>query len=102
MKFGGRLRTLRIERGLSQKSVATAISVSVNAISQYETDKRFPDQDVLVRLCTYYKISADYLLGLTDIHRSPNTPGEILSWIIDSQQHEAIEKIIAMLTEKEK
>ena len=39
MKFGERLRTLRIERGLSQKTVATAISVSINAISQYETDK---------------------------------------------------------------
>lgn len=102
MEFGNRLRDLRIEKGISQKDVAKALSISVNAISQYETNKRFPDQDVLVKLCKFYKISADYLLGLTDCHRSPNTSKEILSGVISSQQHEAIAKIIAMLNEKEK
>lgn len=102
MEFGNRLRKLRIEKGLSQKEVALEISVSVNAISQYETDKRFPDQDVLIKLCKFYRISADYLLGLTDYRRSPNTSKEIMSGVINSQQHEAIEKIIEMLIEKEK
>ena len=43
MEFGSRLRKLRNQNGLSQKEVAIAISVSVNAISQYETNKRFPE-----------------------------------------------------------
>lgn len=102
MEFGKRLRELRIKKGISQKDVAEALSISVNAISQYETNKRFPDQEVLVKLCKFYKISADYLLGLTDCHRSPNTPEEIISEVISNQQHEAIAKIVAMLIEKEK
>ena len=101
MEFGNRLSKLRNQNGLSQKEVAIAISVSVNAISQYETNKRFPEADVLVRLCKYYKISADYLLGLTEQQRSPQTTGEVLENTLSREQHVILDELIKMLNKEE-
>ena len=101
MEFGNRLRKLRNQNGLSQKEVAIAISVSVNAISQYETNKRFPEPDVLVHLCKYYKISADYLLGLTEQQRSPQTTGEVLENTLSREQHVILDELIKMLNKEE-
>ena len=56
MSFGSRLRELRIEKGISQKAVAADMGVSITTISQYESDSRFPNKDILRRLCIYYKI----------------------------------------------
>ena len=73
MSFGSRLKELRIERNSSQKEVAEDIGISITAISQYESNSRFPNEDILKRLCLYYNISSDYLLELTDTRCSiPN------------------------------
>lgn len=71
MSFGRRLKELRKENRISQKQVAQDIGISVTAISQYESDSRFPNEDTLRRLCMYYCISSDYLLGLTNAKHSP-------------------------------
>ncbi len=102
MSFGKRLRELRIERNLSQKEIADAVDISINAISQYENCKRFPDEKILIKLCDFYKISADYLLGLTSIKHSPMTVEEVRNNIIDSTQHVALEKFLDVLVKKEK
>ena len=65
-KFSIRLRDLRIEKKLKQKDVADAIGVTVRAISNYEAGIREPSFDVLLTLCSYFDVSADYLLGRTD------------------------------------
>lgn len=67
MNFGERLRIIRTERGLSQRQIAEALGVSVNSISQYENGKRFPDEKTIVGLCEFFKVSADYLFGLSDL-----------------------------------
>ena len=95
MEFGNRLRKLRNQNGLSQKEVAIAISVSVNAISQYETNKRFPEPDVLVRLGKYY------LLGSTEQQRSPQTTGEVLENTLSREQHVILDELIKMLNKEE-
>ena len=56
-----------------------------------------------MKICEYYKISADYLFGLTNIKHSPMTREEIKNGMtIDSEQHAALEKILDMLVYKEK
>ena len=77
MSFGSRLKELRIEQNASQKDVADDIGISITAISQYESDSRFPNEETLKRLCLYYKISSDYLLGLTDTKHAPLSKEEI-------------------------
>lgn len=70
ISFVSRLKGLRIENHISQTQVALDIGISTTTISQYESDRRFPNEETLKRLCIYYKISSDYLLGLTDAKHS--------------------------------
>ena len=61
-----RLKELRQEKGVSQETVAKAVHVMQHTISQYETGAREPSNEILVALCDFYDVSADYLLGRTD------------------------------------
>lgn len=61
--FGKRLKQIRIENGYSQKQVATDMKMTYSAMSQYETGKRTPKNDILIKLATYFDVSVDYLLG---------------------------------------
>lgn len=64
--MGNRLKSLRVEKKLTQKQVADRIGLAVSAISSYESDSRYPSYDVLVRLAHIFHVSTDYLLGMTN------------------------------------
>ena len=64
--FGQRLKQIRLENNLRQKDLSNEINVSVIALSYYETDKREPNLRVIRLICTYFNVSSDYLLGLSD------------------------------------
>lgn len=59
-----RIREVRLQSGISQKELATAIGVAPNTLSQYESGKRAPDFDTMGRISDYLHVSVDYLLGL--------------------------------------
>ena len=61
-----RLKKLREENMLTQKTVADFLHVRQNTYSQYETGQRQIPIDNLIELADFYKVSVDYLLGLTD------------------------------------
>lgn len=62
----GRIRDMRVDRGLTQDEIAKILHVSQNTYSQYEIGtSRFP-LDAVVKLAEYYGVSVDYLVGLTD------------------------------------
>ena len=61
-----KLKLLRKEKGISQKVVAKALGITLSAYSNYEQGIREPSNDILVKLCKYFCVSADYLLGLED------------------------------------
>lgn len=96
MSFGSRLKELRIERNSSQKEVADDIGISITAISQYESDSRFPNEEMLKRLCMYYKISSDYLLGLTNTKHAPFSTDEIPKKTLSPKQVDYIYDLIAL------
>ena len=58
-----KLRTLRLQFGLSQKQVADRIGVSPSIVSGYETGERTPSVDNLLALSYLFRVSTDYLLG---------------------------------------
>lgn len=64
--FGKKLKELRTEKNLTCKDVATAIGLTKNAITNYETGLREPSLTVLKELCNFYDVTADYLIGRTD------------------------------------
>lgn len=61
MKMIG-LREIRKQKGLSQLKVAMDLSISREALSYYESGKRNPDLNMLIRLSDYFNVSIDYLI----------------------------------------
>ena len=66
VKFAEKLKNLRLEKGLSQKSVALSLGVSPTCYAGYEQGYREPDLTTLKKLCLFFETSADYLLGITE------------------------------------
>ena len=62
-----RLKKCRNEKGMSQQEIANALNVQRQIISYYETGKRQPNITDIVKLAELYNISADYILGLSDV-----------------------------------
>lgn len=64
--FGIRLKELRKNNNLTQQELADKMSLVKSSISAYEKSAKYPSVEVLVKLCHYFNVSADYLLGLSD------------------------------------
>ena len=64
--MGEKLKSLRIEKNLTQKQVADRIGLAISAVSSYESGTRYPSYDVLVKLARIFHVSTDYLLGMTN------------------------------------
>lgn len=71
-KFGERLFKLREERGETQLQLAQAIGITRQSLSRYETNERTPNIDLIYSIAKHFNVSADYLLGLSDV-QSVNT-----------------------------
>ena len=61
-----RLKQLREEADISQKVLADYLNIRQNTYSQYENGQRQLPIEALIKLSRYYKVSTDYILGLTD------------------------------------
>lgn len=61
-----RLKQSRIELNYTQKQVADACGLTKNAITNYESGFREPSIEVLIKLCDFLNVSADYLIGRVD------------------------------------
>lgn len=67
-----RLRFLRTERGESLEKIAQYLNVTIQTISNYETEKRDMTPDTILKLSEYFQVSTDYLLGRTDVRNNIN------------------------------
>ena len=65
--FGNRLRDLRERRDLTQREVSSHIGCSCKVLSNYELDKREPDFQTLVKICDFFEVTTDYMLGRTEV-----------------------------------
>ena len=60
------MRELRCEKGLRQEDLAGAINVSQQTISRIENGMNSIPADILIHLSKYFRVSADYILKLSD------------------------------------
>lgn len=61
-----RLRECRKENNLTQWEVAVYCDITERAYQNYELASREPRVEILMRIARFYKVSIDYLVGLTD------------------------------------
>ena len=60
--IGKRLKELREDKGLKQEELAKYLSISPSAIGMYETNKREPNDNILLQIADFFNVSTDYLL----------------------------------------
>ena len=65
--IGERLQEIRKDHNDTQQSLADKLHATLFAVRCWEQNKSDPSHDTLVAICRLYDVSADYLLGLTDI-----------------------------------
>ena len=66
MEYAQNLRYLREYVGKTQAEIAAILHTTQQYYASYETGKRPLPLDRLYILCEYYKVSADYILGLPE------------------------------------
>lgn len=62
--FAERLALLMKDRGVTQSVLSDAAGVTRQAISQYVTGEVQPNAEKIYKICKYFNVSADYMLGL--------------------------------------
>lgn len=64
--FGQRISKLRKDYGETQLALAEQLGIKKNQVSEIERGNRTTSAERIALICRHYKVSADYLLGLTD------------------------------------
>lgn len=62
VKHGHRIRELRIQRGITQETLAEALNISFEHLSKLERGRRGCSIDLMLELGEYFNVSIDYLL----------------------------------------
>lgn len=91
--MGEKLKSLRIEKKLTQKQVSDRIGLAISAVSSYESGSRYPSYDVLIKLARIFHVSTDYLLGITDT-RNVDVSG------LNDSEIELVSQLVNMLRNK--
>lgn len=60
--LGQRLKTLRKERGATQKDIAQILGISFQQLNKYESGQNLPPADMLGRLARALGVTTDYLI----------------------------------------
>ena len=67
MTFGEKLKLLREEKELNQTQLGHAVNMTQRKVSYLENDRYEPSVEDIRSLCSYFNVSADYLLGFPKI-----------------------------------
>lgn len=76
--LGDNLRKLRKERNLIQQEVADFLKVNRVTYTQYELNKREPDNETLQRLSTFFGVTPNDLLNATPTPPREKKPKDLL------------------------
>jgi len=64
--FSGRLRELRIARGLTQPALAKELGLLKQRVNNWELGIALPPLEMAISLADYFDVSLDYLAGRSD------------------------------------
>ncbi len=65
--IGELLAEIRKDHGDKQTDLAQKLNISVATVRSWEQEKSSPPHEMLVAICRLYNVSADYLLGLSNV-----------------------------------
>jgi Predicted transcriptional regulators len=76
---GFRIKILRSEKEITQNDLAKYLSVTRMVVTNWETNRTFPDPQSLMMMADYFGVSVDYLLCRTNIR----PPAHLVTNIVD-------------------
>lgn len=89
--IGDMIAELRQDHGLRQKDLAQVLHLAESSISNFETGQRLPKSDSICRICDFFNVSADYLLGRAETNLSPDVMAQ------EYIKGESVEKLLDKL-----
>lgn len=69
MQYIRRIRDLREDADLTQQQVAAVLGTSQTMYARYERGANELPIHHLLKLCSLYNVSSDYILGLSDLQK---------------------------------
>lgn len=90
--FAQRLTKLMENGGVTQQKLAAAIGTTRQAVAQYADGLVLPNIEKLYKMAKFFNVSADYLLGISDIQTQDNEIRDIHTTLGLSEQ--AIDTLI--------
>lgn len=76
-----KLKMLRLESGKSQDDLAKELGISRSCLANYETGKRQPDNEMLVKIADIFHVLTDYLVDRTQYRNFDFSMQEISEFI---------------------
>ena len=70
--FSARLKNLRTAKNITQKELALLIGLDRTSVTKWETKGVVPDPQTLSKLASFFAVTTDYLLGVSDDPRPTN------------------------------
>lgn len=64
--LGDRMKLIRKENNLTQEEFGKIFGLTKYSISLYESNKTSPNDNFKTKMASYFNVSVDWLLGLTD------------------------------------
>ena len=64
--FTHQLREIRTQNKKSQEDIGNVLGITKQQYQLYESGKREIKVNQIIKLCEYYNISPEYILGFTD------------------------------------
>ena len=61
MNFSEKVRVLRKRSGLTQEEFGERIGVKVRSVAYYESDNRYPDDEVMGKIADLFDVTVDFL-----------------------------------------
>lgn len=65
IQLANNMRRLRTENNYTQEQIGEKLNISRQAYSNYETGKRIPDIDMLIRIADIYEVTLEQLITQT-------------------------------------
>ena len=80
--FSDRIKKLRLSLDMTQKKFAEEIGITASALSSYEKNLKNPSIAVAKKIAETFRVSIDWLCGLSDKMKNGNEP-ETYADVID-------------------
>jgi len=64
--FGDRLKELRNKKHLTQEQLAKILKVNRAALANWETNRAYPDVNIIKELAVFFDVTIDFLFGKDD------------------------------------